>query len=60
MAVSNTFFTISRTKPNCPVYNPRARKVKPKSNKREPTTLRSEGSTKDFSVGSTDYPLRAI
>jgi hypothetical protein len=50
MAVSNTFSTISRTKSNCPVYNPRARKVKPESSKREPTTLRSEGPIRDFSV----------
>jgi len=60
MAVSNTFFTISITKLTCPVYNPRARKVKPESRKREPKTLSSDGSINDFSVSQLIIGSRVI
>jgi hypothetical protein len=53
-AVSNILLTISSTKSNCPLYNPRVRKVRLESSRREPTTLLSGGFITNF-YSSNDF-----
>ena len=57
-AASNIFFTICRTNPSCSVYNPMVRKVRLESSRREPMTLRSDGSIADFSADSETIRLK--
>jgi len=44
MVVSKISLTIFRTVPNCPVYTPMVKRLKPNNSKREPTTLCSDES----------------
>jgi len=44
-----TFFIISKTRSNCPVYKPIVRAVRPDKSKRDPIILFSEDSMNNFS-----------